>query len=88
MYGCTDQYSKLRECYLLEKRKFFARFPQQEWLKDKKIIPDYIEKQLEVQKQLKGKAEKVLVQTKVLRLDESKLMNLKMKSTEDDQGYY
>ena len=88
MYGCTEQYSKLRECYLLEKRKFYARFPQQQWIKDKKIIPEYIEKQLELQKQKKGLPEKVLEQKQVLKLDESKLMNIKMKMKEEDQGYF
>jgi hypothetical protein len=87
LYGCTEQYNKLRECYLLEKRKFFARFPQQQWLQDKKIIPDYIEKQLELRKQtLVGVEKKETKQ--VLKLDQSKLMNIKMKMKEDDEGYY
>ncbi len=86
LYGCTEQYSKFRECYIREKRKFNAAFSEEEWLKDRNIIPNYIEKNLFILKDQKERMKTYGDDIKVIKVDESKLMEVPKSKVEE--GYF
>lgn len=54
-YGCADQFNTYRECYIKEKRKFNSLVKEEDWKSDGKIIPEYLKKYLEIQKENKLK---------------------------------
>ncbi len=89
MYGCVEQYQNFRDCYIKEKRRFNATHKDNEWLVDRNVIPEYIEKQLQIQKEQKEK-EKTFGDVKVIKIDESKLVNVPKSKVEmkDKQGYF
>ena len=87
MYGCVEQYQNFRNCYIQEKRKFNAAFNENEWLLNREIIPEYIDNQIKINKDLKEK-EKKFGDIKVIKVDESKLVNVPKEKTEIKQGYF
>lgn len=88
MYGCAEQYQNFRDCYVKEKRRFNYAHKEEEWLANRNLIPEYIEKQLAIQKADKEK-QKTFGEVKVIKVDESKLVNIpkKMEMKEND-GYF
>ena len=87
LYGCTEQYHKFRECYIKEKRKFNAAFAEEDWLKDRNIIPTYIEKNLLL---LKDQKERMKTygenEIKVIKVEPSKLIDVPKSKMEE--GYF
>ena len=49
-YGCSEQYSMFRDCYLKEKRRFNVLVKEDDWKNDPQVIPEYIKKQLALAK--------------------------------------
>ncbi len=89
MYGCKEQFQNFRDCYVKEKRKFNYQHSEDEWLKNRSLIPEYIEKQLAIMKEEKMK-ENPLAEAKVIKVDESKVVNLPKKMVMDQKtdGYF
>jgi len=87
MYGCVEQYENFRSCYIKEKRKFNFFHKEEEWLNNRNLIPEYIEKQL-----VKIKEEKMMEKEdglaqgdiKKIKVDQSKLVDLPKKM----EGYF
>lgn len=57
-FGCKEQFDSLRQCYITERRRFNSLFSEEQWRSDKGIIPEYLKKELEKQKQ-ESKMEKL-----------------------------
>jgi hypothetical protein len=87
MYGCVEQYHNFRDCYIQEKRKFNAAHKEDEWLTNRNLIPEYIDQQLIILKQQKEK-EKKFGDIKVIKVDESKLVDVPKSKVEVKQGYF
>jgi hypothetical protein len=73
-FGCKEQYDGFRDCYIQEKRKFNNLHKEEEWLKDRQIIPMYIEKQLLIQKEQKERLKTHADMKVVAKMDESKIV--------------
>ncbi len=89
LYGCAEQYQNFRECYVKEKRKFNAAFSEEEWLKDRNTIPNYIEKNLALIKEQKERIDTYgenEVKKVVIKVDASKLINVPNSKVEE--GYF
>ena len=86
LYGCTEQYHKFRECYVREKRRFNASYSEEDWLKDRNIIPNYIEKQLLLLKEQKERIKTYGDEVKVIKVDESKIVKVPKEKIEE--GYF
>jgi hypothetical protein len=78
-FGCKEQYNTFRECYVTEKRKFNASHKEEEWLINRKLIPEYIEKQLIIQKEQKDRLKDYTDMKVVAKVDESKIVDVKNK---------
>ncbi len=90
MYGCVEQLQNFRDCYIKEKRKFNAIHKEKDWLSNRQLIPEYIDKQLIVMKEEKEKM-KTYGEIKVIKVDESKLVNVqknKIEMTTGKDGYF
>jgi hypothetical protein len=74
-YGCKEQYSAFRECYISEKRKFNSLHKEEEWLMNRKLIPEYIEKQLMIQKEQVNRL-KTHSDMKIAQVDEGKVVDV------------
>lgn len=85
LYGCSEQYNNFRDCYLKEKRKFNALHTEEEWLSNREIIPQYIEKQLLIMKEQKERTN-TFGEPKVIKIEESKMINVPKQKQE--QGYF
>ena len=82
-FGCREQYQAMRNCYITEKRKFNSMHSEEEWLSNRQLIPEYIEKQLMIMKEQKERLKK-MGDVQVVKIDESKLVEVpKMK-----EGYF
>jgi hypothetical protein len=88
LYGCSEQYNNFRECYIKEKRRFNFAFPEDEWLSNRQIIPNYIEKQLLILKEQKERLNTFGEGVKVIKLDNNKLVDVKKTKMEMEEGYY
>jgi hypothetical protein len=88
-YGCVEQYNVFRDCYVKEKRKFSSIHSDNEWLSNKTLIPEYIDKQLALMKEQKERVQKY-GEVKVVKIDNSKLMDVPKKKEEmdDKEGYF
>jgi hypothetical protein len=87
MYGCVEQYQNFRNCYLQEKRRFNYTHKEEEWLSNRNLIPEYIEKQLIIQKENKLK-EKAYGDIKVIKVEENKLIEVPKKMQMDQKNGY
>jgi len=76
-----------RDCYVQEKRKFNLTHSEEEWLNNRKLIPEYIEKQLEIIKEQKLRVQTYgdLSQSQALQEEQPIKIN-KPKSMEE--GYF
>ena len=87
LYGCKEQYNKFRDCYIYEKRKFNASYPDEnEWLNNRNIIPEYIDAQLKILKEQKSRIEKI-DDVKIIKINENKLITVPKEMKQKD-GYF
>jgi hypothetical protein len=86
MYGCKEQYQNFRECYITEKRKFNLKHPEEQWLGNRQLIPNYIEQQLKLLKE-KNLKENKFGEIKVIKVDENKLRNIPKQMEVKEDGY-
>lgn len=87
MYGCEDQMNTFRQCYVQEKRKFNSLHKEEEWLKDKNLIPEYIDNQLKILKEQKARI-KLYGDMKVIKIDENKMVNVPKEVTQKEDSYF
>jgi hypothetical protein len=89
MYGCVEQYQNFRDCYIKEKRKFFGKNKESDWLLNRNLIPEYIDQELTIRKEQKEK-DKLFGEIKVIKVDESKLRSVPKSKVEmtEKEGYF
>lgn len=80
---------RFRNCYVQEKRKFNSLHSEEEWLTNRKIIPEYIENQLQIIKDQKSRLSTYgdLSNTEAKQTSEFPTTVSKNKSNSMEEGY-